>query len=500
MESNQNIKTTAEKVRNAVKSGLPVSFMTYDLSQDILQYEDNLLKLFLSEIEYSEAADKLCYCIRELSDNAYKANLKRIFFEENNLDLTDRYVYKDNIAKFKDSLQSMASDSHTRQRGLYVKVILRVQGQSLLIEVRNNVELSVLEYKRVHDRLSRCQQYSSIEQGMSEIIDSSEGAGLGLVIMFLTLRKLGLSEEFYSIDCIEGETIANLTLPFNDMLKMHIDEMSHEFVDIIQGLPMFPENISSINSMIQSGKSSVPEIASCIANDVGLTGELLRMVNSAVYGLRYKCSSITDAVKLIGLRGVQNMLYSIGTMQIFNASKDEQKRKMWNHSCKVAFYSSYIAGEYLKDDAYKDIRTDSYVCGLLHDMGKLVFETAHPSYLVKVNHICKNHNVSQNLFETLVAGANHSNIGADVARKWNFPAVITGAIQYHHDCKAAPQEVRIMALLIYTADMLVHYMDGEIEFNQIERAYIRGFNLTSQDMFETLGRKIEKAFAMETRF
>ena len=74
-----------------------------------------------------------------------------------------------------------------KKAGLYVRLILQFRNGKIKIEVRNNSDLTVFEYKRIHDKLSRAQQYSSVDQALDQVLDDSEGAGLGLIIMIVWL-------------------------------------------------------------------------------------------------------------------------------------------------------------------------------------------------------------------------------------------------------------------------------------------------------------------------
>ena len=76
-------------------------------------------------------------------------------------------------------------------------VIVEGKYDKIKIEVRNNSELTAFEYKRIHDKIVKAHQYSSIEEAFSQILDDTEGAGLGLIIMILMLRKIGLTDDNY---------------------------------------------------------------------------------------------------------------------------------------------------------------------------------------------------------------------------------------------------------------------------------------------------------------
>ena len=371
---------------------------------------------------------------------------------------------------------------------------MQTKNNKIKLEIRNKADLTVFEYKRIHDKITRAQQYNSVEEGMAQLLDESEGAGLGLVIMMLILKKIGLNDENYQVLCEKGETITRLILPFSDKFSSDITTISNKFVDLIEGLPEFPENISNINRLINDPDSKLSDIAMQISNDISLTAELLKLVNSAAYMLSSPCHSIADAVKITGLRGIKNLLFSIGSMQNLVVKSNEENKRMWEHSYKVAFYAYNLARNFCKSPEDKGCVDDSYVCGLLHDMGKIIFQTAHPDILNKMGVICEEREVPRSLFETLIAGVNHGEIGALIAEKWNFPDVISTVIRYHHKPEQAPKEMQKLTAIIYLSDLLAYYENEEVEFEQIDSFVLNTFNITSKEQLDGISERLKKSF------
>lgn len=491
----KRIKVDENKIKTAIQAGIPLTITTYTLPQEMLVYIEDVLQIFLKELNQLHMFEGLSYSIKELVNNAKKANTKRIYFAQKKMDLMDKDQYDEGMKNFKtDTLNNLRYYMDLqRKAGLYVKVILQTRNKKIKIEIRNKSELAVFEYKRIHDKITRAQIYNSVEEGLADLLDDSEGAGLGLVIMILILRKIGMSEENFQVLSENGETITRLILPFDEKFNQDVENLSKDFVEIIKGLPEFPENISKINALISDPKSKMSDIALHISSDVSLTAELLKFVNSAAFVLSSPCHSISDAVKIVGLRGIRNLLFSIGSMQNFIATAD--CKQIWDHSYKVAFYAHNLARNFSNGDRL--CVEDSYVCGLLHDMGKIVFEAAHPDILEKIEDMCKKRNVSMSLFESMVAGVNHGEVGSLIAKKWNFPPVIINVIRYHHNPDLAPEEFKKITSLIYLADMFVNYGEGYIEYEQINPEVLSLFKITNKEQFEGISSRLKKAFNRE---
>lgn len=496
MALQKRIEVDTAKISKAINSGIPLTITTYTLPHEMEVYMGDVLTAFLKGLQQDHMVEYLNYCLNELITNAKKANTKRVYFKQKNLDITNQADYDEGIKTFKeDTLNNINYYLGLQKKaGLYVKLILQIRNNKIKVEVRNNSSLTVFEYKRIHDKLSRAQQYTSVEDALSQILDDSEGAGLGLVIMILMLEKIGLTEENFQTLCENSETITRIILPLSEKTQQQISFISAEFVKLIDSLPQFPENITHINKLLNDPDSKMSDIAMQISNDVSLTGELLKMVNSAAFALASPCHSIADAVKLVGIRGIKNLLFSIGTMQTFKEVGGD-KESLWTHAYQVAFYSYNLARNFF--NGKRAIIEDSYICGLLHDMGKIIFETSHPDLLDKVKQVCESKGISANLIEKMIAGVNHGEIGSEVAKKWNFPEVIIDVIKYHHNPEDAPEEVRSLASVVYLADIMTYYQSGEIAFYQVDSEILGLFKITNEDQFKKVSDKLLASFQKE---
>ena len=503
MNSPSSISVDLSKVRRAVQTELPLTLTTYKLPHEMEVYMGEILAAFLKEIHQETMIEYMKYSLSELVGNAKKANTKRVYFRERGLDVHNRRDYLEGMKTFKaDTLSNIKYylDEQERQ-GLYIKMILQKRGGKVRIEVRNNSSLSYFEYVRIHDKLSRAQQYKSVDQALKQLLDDSEGAGLGLVIMILMMKKLGLSEECYHVLSERGETITRLVFPVDVETQKNISLISSEFVNLINELPQFPENIVEINKLLDDPNSKMSDIAAKISSDVSLTADLLRTVNSATFARSNRCRSIGDAVKFVGIRGVKNMLYSIGSIK--NLSRDGEaqtarKKELWTHAYKTAFCSYNIARNLFSDD--RECVEDSYVCGLLHDMGKIIFETAHPDVIEQLKTLLSSKGISSELFEKLIAGVDHSEIGALIAEKWNFPESIIGVIRYHHAPEDAPEQFRNLCSVVYLSDMILHYQADEIAFDEIDCDVLSRLHLTQEEQFKRLSDSIRAAFNSQSQF
>jgi putative nucleotidyltransferase with HDIG domain len=380
-----------------------------------------------------------------------------------------------------------------KEKGYHIKVALQIKRNTIHIEIRNNVRATKIELIRIQDKMARSRQYGNLEDALSHILDDSEGAGLGLVILVLMLKKIGLDDDCFSIKTSDKNTIASISIPLDQTMVENISVLSDEIVDSINSLPQFPENIMLVQKLINDPSSDMPVIARQISMDPALTADLLKIVNSAQYMLSKKVDSISEAVKMVGIKGIKNLLYSYGTQKVLGDDTVD-KKKLWEHSYKTAFYAYNLVKNFKHDNSLLD---DVYVSGILHDIGKIIFSNVHPDLLNKIKGFCTEKDLPSSTFENLSAGMNHAELGALIAEKWNFPERLVMAIRYHHDPSAVAPEYKDLLDTIYLANMFCEYENGTAAFDQFEPGPLENFKLTSKKQIDTLLEKLSSGFQRE---
>ncbi|MDR0390169.1 MAG: HDOD domain-containing protein [Spirochaetaceae bacterium] len=250
-----------------------------------------------------------------------------------------------------------------------------------------------------------------------------------------------------------------------------------------------------VQKLINDPKAEMTDIARQISMDPALTADLLKIVNSAQYMLAKKVDSIAEAVKMVGIRGIKNLLFSYGTQKVLGDDTSD-KKALWEHSYRTAFYAFNLIKNFRKDNNLLD---DVYVGGILHDMGKIVFANVHPDLLNKIKEFCVEKNLPASTLEDLVAGMNHAEIGALIAEKWNFPESLAASIRFHHDPLSAPQEYKELVQTVYLANMFCEYEKGNVFFDQFEEEVLNDYNITSKKQIDSLLQKFSSGFQKEGR-
>jgi len=235
------------------------------------------------------------------------------------------------------------------------------------------------------------------------------------------------------------------------------------------------------------------DIARQIYMDPALTADLLKIVNSAQYMLSKKVESIAEAVKMVGIRGIKNLLYSYGSQKILGGDAPDKKH-LWEHSHKAAFFAYNLAKNFRKN---RELLDDAYLGGILHDMGKIVFSNAHPDFLKKIEKFVKQRKMPASTLEDLAAGMNHAEIGARIAEKWNFPEDLVASIRYHHDPSSAPEEYKDLVSAVYLANVFCGLEKKTFNYDQIDPSVLANFGINSKKQVEVLLEKFTVGFKQE---
>jgi len=484
-----------EQIRRSVRMSVPLIMTSYRFPHSTELQIDEILSIFLDELGQNELRDYVSYCLKELAINAKKANTKRVYFEEKNLDIQDREDYRRGMINFRNETMDNHEYWVERQekKGLYIKIIFHPTDKHFRITVKNNSEITYKEHVRVYDRIARSRAFETLEDAFSEVLDDSEGAGLGIVILVLMLRKMGLDENTYEIEGSHGITNASITIPIGGVKFEQQEMLIKQIVDEIDSLPQFPENILAVQRLLNDPKSELRDIAKRISIDPALTADLLKNVNSAYFMLPNRVDNISDAVKMLGLRGVKNMLLSHGTSKIL---KLPTHPLLWHHSHRVAYYSFVMARQVTR---HKDIINDVYVGGILHDIGKIIFSVIHPNILDKIRKFSHEKNISPNLFEDLSAGYNHAEIGARMAEKWNFPLSLVDTIRYHHYPDNCHPENRLIVLCVYLGDTICAYEKGYRNYDSIDSSILSKFRIENENQFKRMQSILAENYESETK-
>lgn len=209
-----NLTVDKQVIKNSIEQQIPFEITTYTLPRYMETYIREVLTEFLNQCGQGSLFSYFDYCLGELLANAKKANTKRIYFKERNLDIESIQDYEEGIKNFKDDTYAKLDYYLDLQEtaGLYIKLSILFKDDVLTLDIRNNSVLTEIEKQRVKERLDNIHQYT-MEELLGNVVDQTEGAGLGINSVGLMLQKIGLPKENFSIFVEGDETVSRIEYP-----------------------------------------------------------------------------------------------------------------------------------------------------------------------------------------------------------------------------------------------------------------------------------------------
>ncbi|MGD0958997.1 MAG: response regulator [Methylomonas sp.] len=199
----------------------------------------------------------------------------------------------------------------------------------------------------------------------------------------------------------------------------------------INQLPSLPKIYHELTAAISDDKTTMQDISAIFARDMVLSAKLLQLVNSPYFGLHRKISDINEAVNLIGVKKLSNLVLSVHIKNSFAVDNPHLERYMeflWLDSARVSDLALQIA---LAEEQQDDRPHQAYLGGLLHNMGLLIFLARGGEKLKMLMEQVKNTRIPVHTLETEIFGFNRCQAAAYVLSLWKIPPRVIEAILLH---------------------------------------------------------------------
>lgn len=228
-------------------------------------------------------------------------------------------------------------------------------------------------------------------------------------------------------------------------------EKLQQLVQTIRDLPALPEVVVRVMRMTEDPRSDAQSIAKVIATDQAMAARVLKLANSAFYGLPRRVSTLSEAVVILGFRTIKNLAIAASTFELLNreiAGYWLQRGELWRHSLACAIGAQLIAHK-----VRLPVVEEAFVAGLLHDIGKVAINLFVREQFDQIMEHALQNRIPFVEAEQEVLGFNHAMAGGLIAEKWNLPPSLVSVIKYHHRPSGAPDK-DLMISAVHLADIL----------------------------------------------
>ena len=219
----------------------------------------------------------------------------------------------------------------------------------------------------------------------------------------------------------------------------------------IKKLPPFPNVATKALKILDDPDASVDQLISIIQYDQAITANVLKLCNSAYYGLRRKVRSLREGLVLLGNAELKNIILASTVVKFFhkeNKGYDLARGELWRHAVATGIISKIISDRVTESEP-----PSLFTAALLHDIGKVVLGSFVDRYFEQIIALVTEGNHSFLEAEREMLGIDHAEVGAKVAEAWNFPEDIVQAIRLHHRPEGASDDDPLTPI-IYLANIV----------------------------------------------
>ncbi len=238
---------------------------------------------------------------------------------------------------------------------------------------------------------------------------------------------------------------------------MQINEQIKDKIQHIANLPTLPQIASHLIKIINDPLTSSSDVAFIIGQDLSLSAKVLRLANSAFYGVPRSITNINSAVVILGLKVLHTMVLGLTVFDMFPENKRTanlfNRKAFWLHSLSCALISKFLATRIRKFILFDP--EEAFCAGLLHDIGKVVMEQYLHEDFHKALETAQREKISMYDAENAILGYNHTHVAEWLTESWGLPSELQLPLLFHHTPSECCQYQDIVTLCHY-ADWLCY--------------------------------------------
>jgi putative nucleotidyltransferase with HDIG domain len=225
-----------------------------------------------------------------------------------------------------------------------------------------------------------------------------------------------------------------------------------EVVKKVTSIATLPEVTAKIIQTVEDPRSSAAKLHQIVTHDPALVTRILKVVNSAFYGLPGQIGSVERAIVLLGLNAVKNIAVAASIGAMFRTGKlceGFAARDLWTHCIAVGVVARDLAKQ-----MGSSVADEAFLAGMIHDVGILISLQVFPEQLRAV---CEAAKLGQTPFcelEKQIIGMDHQQLGATLAEQWKFPRSCQLVAGYHHRPLLLAEQNRMLVNVVHVADTI----------------------------------------------
>ena len=268
----------------------------------------------------------------------------------------------------------------------------------------------------------------------------------------LVTRCVGVAHQYISKPCVPEELksmVRNACLLSGQLVEDEVKRV----IGSVDHLPSMPQVYVELREAMKEEGAGPRELGRIIQKDAGMTAMVLKMVNSAFFGLRQHIADPTQAAAYLGTETIRALVMS---RSVFDQVKPLATRaltleQLWHHHMTVAVGARAVA---VAENLSRETQDEAFVGGVLHDAGLLVLASSFPQEYDQVADLVVSERVQLPTAEQEIFGVTHAEVGAYLLGLWGLPASILKVVSLHHHPYVLGEPNVTAAMAVHIADVL----------------------------------------------
>ncbi|QJT10316.1 response regulator [Oceanidesulfovibrio marinus] len=209
------------------------------------------------------------------------------------------------------------------------------------------------------------------------------------------------------------------------------DDTLRALISNMDALPVLPKLYQEISAELSKDEPSLETVAEIIGKDVGMSAEVLKLVNSSFFGFARHIGSVRQAVTMLGVNIIQSLVLTVHVFSVFDTEKSPfiSFKGLWEHSIRTSNLARRIC---TADKCDRELADNACIAGMLHDIGKLVLVSTCSEQYNEVLRTSREKNRRVWDVEKEILGTTHAEVGAYLMGLWGMPDSVIEAIAFHH--------------------------------------------------------------------
>ncbi|MDX9799846.1 MAG: HDOD domain-containing protein [Spirochaetia bacterium] len=249
----------------------------------------------------------------------------------------------------------------------------------------------------------------------------------------------------------------------------------------IKGMPSLPVTVTKVKEICDNPRTSPMDLYKVISLDPVLMGKVMKLINSAYYGISGRVTSLVRAIIMLGMNTVKNLALSSSVMGIMSEKTSPgmaNSMRFWQHSLCTGIAAKILARETGKD---RHIAEEYFIAGMLHDIGKIPILSCFPDEYKLIIADCAKKKETMFDAEKRVFNFDHTLAGQFIARQWSLGDELESVIAYHHEPLSFPDDK--YRDIVYTIAIAEYFT------NTIGYSFVEGFcvDVPDKEVFKWTG-------------